>query len=155
MTEHDDDAMRDLVRRAYAAETEPPDADVTADWHDVLNRARDERRAALPRGGREWFVALALAEPLLSGAADPRPPSNREIYERVIAWRGDAWNLARPQSVADAIEAIAQAVFPEYKELRARQQIRTALGRRIVAVGLVTLADLANVDHAAARSAES
>ena len=35
---------------------------------------------------REWFVALALAEPWLTGADDyPRPPSNREVYERVSA----------------------------------------------------------------------
>ncbi len=45
--------------------------------------------------GREWFVALA--EPWLAGADDyPRPPTNREIYERVLAWHGYAWNLERP-----------------------------------------------------------
>ena len=36
---------------------------------------------------KEWFVALALAEPWLTGLDDyPRPPSNREIYERVREW---------------------------------------------------------------------
>jgi hypothetical protein len=101
--------------------------------------------------GREWFVALALAEPWLSGADDyPRPPSNREIYERVLAWHGSAWNLDRPQRVDDVIKLIASIAFgPDddpfaVPEGRA-QNVRYAVGRRAAEVGLVTAEDLAQV----------
>jgi hypothetical protein len=86
---------------------------------------------------REWFVALALAEPWLSGADDhPRPPSNREIYERVLAWNGYAWKLERPQRVDDAIRAVAGVAFgPRDDPFRSGatgrvQNIRYAVGRR-------------------------
>lgn len=103
---------------------------------------------------REWFVALALAEPWLSGADDyPRPPSNREIYERVLAWHGSAWNLDRPQRVDDVIKLIARVAFgPEddpfaVPEGRA-QNTRFAVGRRAAEVGLVTADDLERVQRA-------
>jgi hypothetical protein len=104
---------------------------------------------------REWFVALALAEPWLSGADDyPRPPSNREIYERVLAWHGSAWNLDRPQRVDDVIKLIASVAFgPDddpfaIPEGRA-QNVRYAVGRRAAEVGLVTAEDLARVRRTA------
>src|SRR5690606_32599787 len=69
---------------------------------DPATRAPPRER--WPRG---WYVPLA--EPGRSGADDdPRPPSNRESYERVRAWRGHAWNLERAQRVDDAIRAIAR-----------------------------------------------
>ncbi|HEY0696983.1 MAG TPA: hypothetical protein VGD43_04160, partial [Micromonospora sp.] len=91
----------------------------------------------LPRYSREWFVALALCEPWLTGADDyPRPPSNREIHERVLAWHGYAWNLARPQRVDDALRAIAAVAFgPDLNPFTAqdaarRQHTRFAVARR-------------------------
>jgi hypothetical protein len=106
---------------------------------------------------REWYVALALAEPWLAGTDDyPRPPSNREIYERVLAWRGHAWNLGAPQRVDDAIRAIAMVAFgragdPFQAGRGGRtQNLRYSVGRRIAEVRLVTAADLAAVEHEAA-----
>jgi hypothetical protein len=67
---------------------------------------------SLARGSRDWFVALALTEPWLAGRDDyPRPPSNREIYDRVLYWRGYAWNLERPQRVDEAIRTISALAF--------------------------------------------
>ena len=110
----------------------------------------------LARYGREWFVALALAEPWLAGRDDyPRPPSNREIFERVHHWHGYAWNLQRPQRVDEAIRAISILVFgtgndpfrtPHDGRL---QNVRFAVARRAAELGLVTPADLAEVDRAA------
>jgi len=106
--------------------------------------------------GREWFVALALAEPWLSGADDyPRPPSNREIYERVAAWHGYAWNLERPQRVDDAIKSIASIAFgprddPFSNAVTGRaQNVRYAVGRRAAEVRLVTAEDLEQVQRKA------
>jgi hypothetical protein len=115
----------------------------------------------LSRVEREWYVALALAEPWLTGTDDyPRPPSNREIYERVLAWRGHAWNLGAPQRVDDAIRAIAMIAFGRHADpFRAArvgrtQNLRYSVGRRIAEVRLVTAADLAAVERdAAARRA--
>ena len=111
---------------------------------------------ALERGGREWFVALALAEPWLAGRDDyPRPPSNREIYERVLGWHGYAWNLERPQRVDDIIRVIALLSFgPADNPTRTQQpgrlqNTRFAVARRIAELGLVTAADLAEVERAA------
>lgn len=64
------------------------------------------------RGSRDWYVALALTEPWLAGRDDyPRPPSNREIYERVQHWHDYAWNLNRPQRVDEAIRTISALAF--------------------------------------------
>lgn len=110
----------------------------------------------LPRLSREWYVALALAEPWLSGTDDyPRPPSNREIYESVLAWHGYAWNLERAQRVDDAIRAISSLAFgPKDDPFRAgngrAQNVRFAIGRRTAEVRLVTVEDLDQVRRAAA-----
>ncbi|HVQ92070.1 MAG TPA: hypothetical protein VMU51_13630 [Mycobacteriales bacterium] len=107
----------------------------------------------LTPGDREWYVALALAEPWLTGADDyPRPPSNREIYERVLGWHGYAWNLEAPQRVDDAIRTIALVAFgrhdnPFRPSARRVQNVRFAVGRRAAEVRLVTAADLAVVER--------
>lgn len=113
----------------------------------------------LERWSREWYVALALAEPWLAGADDyPRPASNREIYERVLAWRGHAWNLERAQRVDDAIRVVARMAFGpaddpfSQKEGRV-QNVRFAVGRRAAEVRLVTADDLVVVEAARARGA--
>jgi hypothetical protein len=109
----------------------------------------------LPAQSREWYVALALAEPWLSGTDDyPRPPSNREIYERVLHWHGYAWNLERAQRVDDAIRAISALAFgPKDDPFRAgsgrAQNVRFAVGRRTAEVRLVTVEDLERADRAA------
>ncbi|GAW47815.1 MULTISPECIES: hypothetical protein [unclassified Nocardioides] len=111
----------------------------------------------LPRESREWYVALALAEPWLSGTDDyPRPPSNREIYERILEWHGYAWNLERAQRVDDAIRSISALAFgPKDDPFRAgtgrAQNVRFAIGRRTAEVRLVTVEDLELADRAAAR----
>lgn len=105
---------------------------------------------------REWYVALALAEPWLTGSDDyPRPPSNREIYERVLDWRGHAWNLERAQRVDDAIRVAARMAFgpqddPFTQGTGRVQNVRFAVGRRAAEVGLVTTADLERVEQAKA-----
>lgn len=106
---------------------------------------------------REWYVALALAEPWLAGTDDyPRPPSNREIYERVLGWHGYAWNLQRSQRVDDAIRSISALAFgPKDDPFRAgagrAQNVRFAVGRRTAEVRLVTPEDLETAERAAAR----
>lgn len=110
----------------------------------------------LPRLSREWYVALALSEPWLSGTDDyPRPPSNREIYERVLHWHGYAWNLERAQRVDDAIRSISALAFgPKDDPFRAgsgrAQNVRFAVGRRTAEVRLVTVEDLETVERTAA-----
>lgn len=113
----------------------------------------------LERWSREWYVALALAEPWLSGDDDyPRPPSNREIYERILNWRGHAWNLERAQRVDDAIRSIAHLAFgPDddpFTVTKGRvQNVRFAVGRRAAEVRLITTDDLGAVHAAKARGA--
>ena len=115
------------------------------------------RKGQLTRHSKEWYVALALAEPWLVGDDDsPFPPTNRRIYERVRDWRaGEAWNLERPQRVDDAIRAISQIAFGEladpYSEARTGriQNPRFAVGKRIAEYRLVTPDDLAEVRHTA------
>lgn len=127
---------------ASPADTEPappgwdPDGDATT------------KAPQLERFSREWYVALALAEPWLTGADDyPRPASNREIYERVLALRGHAWNLERAQRVDDAIRAVARLAFgpaddPFTATVGRVQNVRFAVGRRAAEVRLVTTGDL-------------
>lgn len=111
----------------------------------------------LVRLTREWYVALALAEPWLTGTDDyPRPPSNREIFERVLGWHGYAWNLERAQRVDDAIRAISRLAFgPRDDPFQAgsgrAQNVRFAIGRRAAEVRLVTAEDLDEVERAAQR----
>lgn len=121
--------------------------------------ADDGVTAPAPRleaGSREWFVALALAEPWLTGTDDyPRPPSNREIFERVLGWHGYAWNLDRSQRVDDSIRSVSRLAFgpddPFVSGGGRAQNVRFAVGRRAAEVRLVTVADLERVE-AAARS---
>jgi hypothetical protein len=110
----------------------------------------------LSPGEREWYVALALAEPWLAGADDyPRPPSNREIYERILGWHGYAWNLEAGQRVDDAIRTIALIAFGRDDDpfrsdgTRRVQNVRFSVGRRAAEVRLVTAADLAAVESRA------
>ncbi|MBE1462127.1 hypothetical protein [Kibdelosporangium phytohabitans] len=110
----------------------------------------------LIRESRDWYVALALTEPWLVGKDDyPRPPSNREIYERVVHWHGYAWNLQRPQRVDDAIRVISAIAFgarddPYLAQHDGRlQNIRFAVARRAAEMRLVTAADLAEVERTA------
>lgn len=133
----------DVAESAPAAEPPPPSA-ADRDAHPTAVAP------GLTRGEREWFVALALAEPWLSGDDDyPRPPSNREIYERVRHWHGYSWNLVRPQRVDDAIRAIAGIAFgPQDDPFRRPaggrvQNVRFAVGRRAAETRLVTVDDLA------------
>lgn len=106
----------------------------------------------LAKGSKEWFVALALAEPWLVGDDSyPRPPSNREIYERVLGWHGYAWNLDRPQRVDDAIRIISRIAFGPRDDpfagggTKRVQNVRFAIGRRAAEVRLITAEDLAEV----------
>ena len=114
---------------------------------DQLAAPTKDAPGLIPQG-REWFVALALAEPWLTGADDyPRPPTNREIYERVLAWHGYAWNLERPQRVDDAIRKVASVAFGKYDDpFRVTggqlRNVRFAVGRRAAEVRLVTVDDL-------------
>jgi len=113
----------------------------------------------LGRQTREWYVALALAEPWLTGTDDyPRPPSNREIFERVLGWHGYAWNLERAQRVDDAIRAISRLAFgPRDDPFQAgsgrAQNVRFAIGRRAAEVRLVTAEDLDEIERAATKRA--
>jgi len=109
----------------------------------------------LVRHSREWYVALALAEPWLVGTDDyPRPPTNREIYERVLRWHGYAWNLERSQRVDDAIKAISSLAFsvrddPFRASSGRASNVRFAVGRRTAEVRLVTADDLVGAEAAA------
>ena len=110
----------------------------------------------LERCGRDWFVALALTEPWLVGQDDyPRPPSNREIYERILRWRGHAWNLHRPQRVDEAIRIISALAFGVRDDPFAAphpgrlQNVRFSVARRAAELRLDTQADLAEVERTA------
>ncbi|MEV4314223.1 hypothetical protein [Actinocrispum sp. NPDC049592] len=108
----------------------------------------------LVKGSREWFVALALTEPWLVGKDDyPRPPSNREIYDRVMEWHGYAWNLQRSQRVDDAIRTISAIAFglrddPFVAPRDGRLvNARFAVARRTAEMRLVTVTDLEEVER--------
>ncbi len=128
-----------------------------ADDGEGLDAAATAPAPRLPRLSREWYVALALAEPWLTGTDDyPRPPSNREIYERVLRWHGYAWNLERAQRVDDAIRSISALAFgprddPFQAGLGRAQNVRFAIGRRTAEVQLVTAGDLDEVERVASR----
>ncbi len=148
----------DLVVTLDVSEISP--AAPAAPWAGVPVAGDGEATAAAPhleKWSREWYVALALTEPWLSGADDyARPPSNREIYERIMAWRGHAWNLERAQRVDDAIRSVARLAFgpaddPFAASTGRVQNVRFAVGRRIAEVGLVAPADLQAVLVAQAR----
>jgi len=133
-------------------EHEAPDVESALDRDAAVTGAAP----TLEPRSREWYVALALAEPWLSGADDyPRPPSSREIYERVLAWHGYAWNLSRPQRVDDALRVIARLAFgpaddPFTAPATGRaQNVRFAIGRRAAEVRLVTTEDLDRVEREA------
>jgi hypothetical protein len=132
------------------ARLRPPESEHDADV-DATATAPAPR---LPKLSREWYVALALAEPWLTGTDDyPRPPSNREIYERVLHWHTYAWNLERAQRVDDAIRSISALAFgPKDDPFRAgagrAQNVRFAIGRRTAEVRLVTVEDLEEVERA-------
>ncbi|WP_216843912.1 hypothetical protein [Phytoactinopolyspora alkaliphila] len=132
-----------------AADAQPAQPDADVDAAPTAPAPRLEPRT------REWFVALALAEPWLSGADDyPRPPSNREIYERVRGWHGYAWNLDRPQRVDDAIRVVARMAFgpaddPFSTGSGRVQNVRFAVGRRAAETRLVTVDDLAEAELSA------
>jgi hypothetical protein len=122
----------------------------------VTGPDRTEAGPALARGGREWFVALALTEPWLAGRDDyPRPPSNKEIFERVREWHGYSWNLHRSQRVDEAIRVVSALAFGARDDPFAAphdgrlQNVRFAVARRAAELQLVTAADLAEVERAA------
>ena len=135
------DIFIETDERPYSPEPEPANPDMTAPAPN------------LNKGSKEWFVALALAEPWLVGDDGyPRPPSNREIYERVMGWHGYAWNLDRPQRVDDAIRMISRIAFGPRDDpfavgsgSRRVQNVRFAIGRRAAEVRLVTAEELAEV----------
>lgn len=153
------DAFADLLLVVEVAVAGPARAvPAPASAHPDLDAAPTGPPPTLAPGEREWYVALALAEPWLAGADDyPRPPSNREIYERVLGWHGYAWNLEAPQRVDEAIRAIALVAFGRYDDPfrpsggRRVQNVRFSVGRRAAEVRLVTAEDLAAVEREATR----
>jgi hypothetical protein len=149
------DTFTDLLLVVEVAAAPP--APAAAPAHPDRDAAPTGPAPRLSPGEREWYVALALAEPWLAGADDyPRPPSNREIYERVLGWHGYAWNLEAPQRVDEVIRAIALVAFGRHDDPfrpsggRRVQNIRFSVGRRAAEVRLVTAEDLAAVDREAA-----
>ncbi|PZR51574.1 hypothetical protein DNL40_15895 [Xylanimonas oleitrophica] len=146
----------DLVLVVDVEVPQEPQADAWQPPED-LEGAPTAPAPRLERWSREWYVALALAEPWLVGSDDyPRPASNREIYERILAWRGHAWNLERSQRVDDAIRVVARTAFgpaddPFTQGAGRVQNVRFAVGRRAAETRLVTPDDLRVVEAARAR----
>lgn len=155
--ELEDGTFADLTLAIDVALEAPAGDEVTAPVTGDADASPTAVAPGLVAGTREWFVALALAEPWLSGADDyPRPPSNREIFERVRHWHGYTWNLERPQRVDDAIRAIAGIAFGAKDDPFRRndgnrvQNVRFAVGRRAAEVRLVTSDELDAVEAGAA-----
>jgi len=154
-----DGTFDDLSIAIDVATSEPelPDRPRPETEGDDLDAMATAPAPALLPQSREWYVALALSEPWLAGTDDyPRPPSNREIYERVLHWNGYAWNLQRSQRVDDAIRSISALAFgPKDDPFRAgagrAQNVRFAVGRRTAEVRLVTPEDLDAVGRAATK----
>ena len=133
-----------------------PETELPAVPHGLTEPKPHVKDNKLVAHSREWYVALALAEPWLAGQDDfPFPPTNRRIYERVLYWRGDAWNLAKSQRVDDVIRTVSRIAFGEledpYTEDRAGriQNPRFAVGKRVAEYRLVTSADLDQVEQEA------
>jgi hypothetical protein len=152
------DEYGDIVLSVVVAEVDPPTdggGAGPAAVDDDPDGVATGPAPTLARRSKEWYVALALSEPWLTGADDyPRPPSNREVYERVQGWHGYAWNLARPQRVDDALRAIARVAFgphddPFTSTAGRVQNVRYAIGRRAAEVRLVTMDDLEEVEREA------
>lgn len=150
------DAFEDLSIIVDVATSTPTPAErIRPEIDEDLDATATAPSPGLPPLSREWYVALALAEPWLTGTDDyPRPASNREIYERVLAWHGYAWNLERAQRVDDAIRAISSLAFSAKDDpFRAgagrAQNVRFAVGKRTAEVRLVTADDLDTVERAA------
>lgn len=151
------DSYEDLT---IVVEVTAPDVDLARRPESRRSGIDRDSMATAPSPGlvqqsREWYVALALAEPWLIGTDDyPRPPTNREIFERILGWHGYAWNLERSQRVDDAIKAISSLAFsvrddPFRSGSGRANNVRFAVGRRTAEVRLVTVDDLARVEHAA------
>jgi hypothetical protein len=146
----------DLLMTFTVRAAGPADLAVEQIHHDTELKPH-VRKGQLNRHSKEWYVALALAEPWLAGDDDsPFPPTNRRIYERIRYWRGGhAWNLERPQRVDDAIRVVSQIAFGEladpYSEARSGriQNPRFAVGKRVAEYRLVTAEDLDEVERAA------
>lgn len=150
-----DGAYDDLLLVVDVAAEEPAPVAAPPDLPAAEDAGATAPAPTLTAYSREWFVALALAEPWLAGDDDyPRPPSNREIYERVLGWHGYAWNLHRSQRVDDALRSISRLAFgprddPFTASGSRAQNVRFAIGRRTAEVRLVTAEDLAEVEQRA------
>ncbi|GAB3414748.1 hypothetical protein [Flindersiella endophytica] len=143
-----------LLSGAVSGDTEDPLGVVP---HGLTEPKPHLKQHRLAPHSKEWYVALALAEPWLAGQDDaPFPPTNRRIYERILHWRGEAWNLERSQRVDDAIRSVSRIAFGEledpYAEARTGriQNPRYAVGKRVADYQLVTSDDLDAVERAAA-----
>ena len=147
-----DELFTDLLLTFVVAAAAVPEEDAPEGRRDTELKPHI-RKGQLTRYSKEWYVALALAEPWLAGDDDsPFPPTNRRIYERVREWRGgDAWNLERAQRVDDAIRVVSRIAFGEladpYGEARQGriQNPRFAVGKRVAEYRLVTADDLTEV----------
>ncbi|MCR3720614.1 MULTISPECIES: hypothetical protein [Prauserella salsuginis group] len=118
-----------------------------------------EAPEVLSRYSKVWYVALALTEPLLTGTDDEQSvPTHQEIHRRIDHWReGDAWNLADPRRVDEAIKKISRIAFGEsldpYGAARDGRlfNARFAVAKRAAQRRLVTAEDLDEVERAARR----
>ncbi|WP_253863229.1 hypothetical protein [Prauserella halophila] len=124
--------------------------------------ATAEAPEVLGRYSKVWYVALALTEPLLAGTDDEQSvPTHQEIHRRIDHWRGgDAWNLADPRRVDEAIKKISRIAFGEsldpYGAARDGRlfNARFAVAKRTAQRRLVTAEDLDEVERAARRRAD-